>query len=223
MCLIFSVPINVVTLRHPPLQPPSFSDASKYEESKNPVVLISLNDVFKHDGEIELYVHEKMMELALEQAKVAKERGEVPIGAIVVREIDSTNECQRSFEILSHGRNEIEFLQDASAHAEMQALRSAASNIKNWRLLNATLYSTLEPCPMCLSAAQAFRVSEIVYGAPDLRLGAIETQMNLLELVKHPFHDTIKVTSGIKKEDCSNILVNFFRERRKQGQKKFRK
>jgi tRNA(adenine34) deaminase len=192
-------------------------------EPYHPVVIINLNDVSESDGVAELHVHEKMMELALEQAEEAKERGEVPIGAIVVREINSINECQRSFEILSEGRNEIEFLQDASAHAEMQALRSAASNIHNWRLLNSTLYSTLEPCPMCLSAAQAFRVSEIVYGAPDLRLGAIETQMNLLDLVKHPFHDTIKVTGGIKKEDCSNILVDFFRERRKKGTKKFRK
>ena len=179
-------------------------------------------------------IDEHIMGLALEQAKEAGEKyGEVPIGAIVIQPIDDDYQGEktrnkeelgiinRKVHIISHGRNEIETLQCASAHAEMQALRSAAQKLQNWRLLNATLYTTLEPCPMCLSAAQAFRISRIVYGAPDLRLGAIETYIKLLDY-PHPFHgsDALEVTGAVRAEEASKLLVNFFRERRKMGKRK---
>eukprot|EP00979_Chaetoceros_neogracilis_P018983 scaffold11575_cov287-Chaetoceros_neogracile.AAC.1 len=124
-------------------------------------------------------------------------------------------------EILSHGQNQIETYHDASAHAELQALRSAGRTVQNWRLLKATLYTTLEPCPMCLSAAQAFRVARIVYGAPDLRLGAVNTYMNLLDY-PHPFHDAeaLEVVGGVRSEEARLMLVQFFRDRRKEGKRK---
>lgn len=161
---------------------------------------------------------EYLMGLALEQAKIAGENGEVPIGALVAysssncwqNDISSTTDIT----IVSTGNNQIENLQDASAHAELQALRSAANAMQNWRLLNCTLYTTLEPCPMCLSACQAFRISRIVYGAPDLRLGATGTYINLLEH-QHPFHDSLEIVRGVRAEEAKELLVNFFRERRK--------
>jgi tRNA(adenine34) deaminase len=109
----------------------------------------------------------------------------------------------------------MEATHDASAHAEMLAMRQAAKRIGNWRLLNSTLYSTLEPCPMCLAAAQAFRVEEIVYGAPDLRLGAIETYIQMLEY-QHPIHNIDSVVPGILKEESANMMKSFFRQRRAQ-------
>lgn len=180
---------------------------------------ITTNDV--DEDEMELHIHQKLMDKALDEAKIAGKLGEVPIGAIIVQEeMHQLNPNERKFTILSKGQNQIETIHDASAHAELQAMRAASRNIQNWRLINTTLYTTLEPCPMCLSAAQAFRVSKIVYGAPDLRLGAVETHIQLLDVVKHPFHDNMEVLGGIKKDECGKILVDFFRQRRKQSKRK---
>jgi tRNA(adenine34) deaminase len=164
-------------------------------------------------------VDEYIMGLALDQAKIAGKNGEVPIGALVAyTSFNCTTHgdvpSSTNITILSTGTNQIENLQDASAHAEMQALRSAANAMQNWRLLNCTLYTTLEPCPMCLSACQAFRISRIVYGAPDLRLGATGTYINLLEH-QHPFHDSMEVVRGVRGDEAKELLINFFRERRK--------
>jgi tRNA(adenine34) deaminase len=152
--------------------------------------------------------HSQFMELALDQARKAESNGEVPIGAVVVeRSQDGT------FNVLSAACNLVETTNDASAHAELLALRKAAKRTKNWRLLNTTLYTSLEPCPMCLAAAQAFRVSSIVYGAPDLRLGAIETHIKLLE-VEHPYHTIGEVVPGVLAEESAAMLKSFFRSRR---------
>jgi tRNA(adenine34) deaminase len=149
------------------------------------------------------------MNLALLQAQQAGEKGEVPIGALVVQRRESGDLI-----ILSAAHNLVETRHDASSHAELLALRQAAKKIKNWRLLNTTLYTTLEPCPMCLSAAQAFRVSTIVYGAPDLRLGAIDTYIRLLD-VRHPIHNIDDVVPGILQEESSFLMRSFFRQRRR--------
>lgn len=170
-------------------------------------------------------IDEYLMGLALDQAKMAGKNGEVPIGALVAY---TSSNCtthgdapssSTNITILSTGENQIENLQDASAHAEMQALRSAANAMQNWRLLNCTLYTTLEPCPMCLSACQAFRISRVVYGAPDLRLGATGTYINLLEH-QHPFHDSMEVVRGVRGDEAKVLLINFFRERRKGKREK---
>jgi len=176
-------------------------------------------------------VHHHFMNLAVEQAREAARQGEVPIGALVVRDVTATvnNDNRKNdesnsnssnnmlhFEILASQHNRVETLYDAAAHAELLALRSAAHSGKNWRLLHTTLYSTLEPCPLCLSAAQAFRVSHVVYGAPDLRLGAVTTHMSLLDVAQHPFHNITTVTAGVRQEECGDLLRNFFRERRRK-------
>ena len=180
------------------------------------------------DDATEQEIHARLMGFALEEARRAGQMGEVPIGAIVVREIQpasvlSSRQSQnttnaREFELLSTGRNLVETNRDASAHAELEALKLAASRIGNWRLLNTTLYSTLEPCPMCLSAAQAFRCKSVVYGAPDMRLGAVETHIKLLD-EKHPYHD-VEAIGGILEEESADLLKNFFRRRRTQRRKK---
>lgn len=165
------------------------------------------------DGMNSTSVHSHFMDIALDQARKAESYGEVPIGAVVVE-----RSRDGSFKVLSQACNLVETTHDASAHAELLALRKAASTRKNWRLLNTTLYSTLEPCPMCLAAAQSFRVSSVVYGAPDLRLGAIKTHIQLLD-VQHPFHTIDEVIPDVLSEESSTLLKNFFRRRRQSSSK----
>lgn len=214
-----------------PLRNPSFSTtlASSAPLEPQPVTVVSIPIPFHaNETEQQTIVDEYLMGLALQQAEEAGNiYGEVPIGALIAQPAlhqyynsDGTSEKKSiQMEILSNGQNQIETYHDASAHAELQALRSAGRTIQNWRLLNATLYSTLEPCPMCLSAAQAFRVARIVYGAPDLRLGAVETYMNLLEH-PHPFHDCLEVVGGVRSDEARDLLVQFFRDRRKKSKDK---
>lgn len=156
-------------------------------------------------------IHNHFMDLALEQARKAGRKNEVPIGAVLIQ-----RNQDGSFDVLSQACNLVETRQDASAHAELLALQQGAKRIKNWRLSNTTLYTSLEPCPMCLSACQAFRVSSIVYAAPDLRLGAIETHIRLLD-VPHPFHTIGEVVTGIQQNRSADLLRGFFRERRKRN------
>ena len=172
----------------------------------------------------EIFVHNFFMNRALREAERAADLdSEVPIGAVVVRNqtdiylLQSGNdliEPQQVYEILAEQHNCVEKRFDASAHAEILALRDSAAMLQNWRLINTTLYSTLEPCPMCLSAAQAFRVHHIVYGAPDVRLGACGTFLDLLSIAQHPYHNISKVTSGIYANESAHLLRKFFRQRR---------
>ena len=155
-------------------------------------------------------IHSQYMGIALQQARKAAKKGEVPIGAVIVQQLGGDK-----YRIVAQAHNLVEARGDASAHAEMLALKQAARNQKNWRLQNATIYTTLEPCPMCLAACQAFRVQSIVYGAPDLRLGAIETHVKLLE-IPHPYHTIDPVVSGIGQEESAELLRDFFRKRRKE-------
>ena len=173
------------------------------------------------------------MGMALQQAQYAWDKGEVPIGAIIVREctddsnddsIQSTNSStttsRRTFQILSAAHNKVETNIDASSHAELLALRNGAQNLGNWRYpTNSRLYTTLEPCPMCLASIQAFRIDNIIYGAPDNRLGAIKTHMNLISVAKHPYHEIKSIVGGVREEECGDIMVRFFRERRELKKK----
>ena len=175
------------------------------------------------------------MGIALQQAQYAWNKGEVPIGAIIVREctddadsIQSTNSTsttnRRTFQILSAAHNKVETNIDASSHAELLALRNGAQNLGNWRYpSNSRLYTTLEPCPMCLASIQAFRIDNIIYGAPDNRLGAIKTHMNLINVAKHPYHEVKSVIGGVREEECGDIMVRFFRERRELKKKEKKK
>jgi tRNA(adenine34) deaminase len=163
-------------------------------------------------------IHDHFMDLALDQARKAGRKNEVPIGAVLIQRNrdDDDDDGSCCFDVLSQTCNLVETRQDASAHAELLALQQGAKTLKNWRLANTTLYTSLEPCPMCLAACQAFRVSSIVYGAPDLRLGAIETHIRLLD-IPHPFHTIDEVVPGVQQKKSADMLRNFFRERRRKN------
>lgn len=141
---------------------------------------------------------------ALELAQEAGRLGEVPIGAIIVRD----------GHILGQGYNLREVNQDATAHAEIQAIRQANQNLAAWRLEGATLYVTLEPCPMCAGAIINARIHRLVYGASDPKGGCAGTLMNLLE--DSPFNHQVQVESGVMEEACSQILTDFFRQLRQK-------
>lgn len=127
---------------------------------------------------------------------------------------ETTTSTSTTYHILASAGNRVETKSDASAHAELQALRSGAQQVHNWRLpQRTTLYSTLEPCPMCLAACQAFRLPTLVYGAPDLRLGAVETHLRLLD-IQHPYHNVSTVIAGVGGEESAALLRDFFRKRR---------
>ena len=145
------------------------------------------------------------MQLALREARHAYDRGEVPIGAVLIR----------NGQVISAGRNRVEELQDASAHAEMLTMRTGAAELRGWRLSNATLYCTVEPCPMCAAALQAFRVERLVYGAPNPRLGAFESAIRPARPVYDP---SIEVTSGVLAEESAELMRSFFRKRRERPQ-----
>lgn len=146
------------------------------------------------------------MKLALRHAQHAFREKEVPIGAVVV---------DGEGKVLSASRNRVEALKDASAHAEILALRRAATVQGNWRLLNCTLYTTLEPCAMCMGAAQSFRVKRVVFGAKDHRLGACGSWINLIESL-HPFQ-TVDIKGGILQDESSNLMKRFFHQRRREN------
>ncbi|NLI92865.1 MAG: tRNA adenosine(34) deaminase TadA [Peptococcaceae bacterium] len=146
--------------------------------------------------------HEDWMRLALEQAKKAYVLDEVPIGAVIVRD----------GEILSAAHNEKETNQDPTAHAEILAIRKAAEKVGHWRLENAILYVTLEPCPMCSGAMIQARIKQVVYGAIDPKGGAVESVIKVFR--ENLWNHQVEVTAGILEEECSDLLKQFFREKR---------
>ena len=133
---------------------------------------------------------------------------EVPIGAVVVE--------SESGRVLSTARNSVEKNVDGTAHAEMIAIQKAVKIVGNWRLNNCTLYTTLEPCPMCMGAIQSSRIGRVVFGAQDRRLGACGSWIDLVKENQHPFH-RVDVHGGICENECSDILKRFFRLRRSEG------
>ena len=150
---------------------------------------------------------EYFMQMALDEAKNAFDKQEVPVGAVLV--------CEN--QVIAKAYNQVESLQDATAHAELLCLRKASSFLKNWRLTETTLYTTLEPCSMCLGAILLSRVRRLVFGAKDKRHGACESWVNLLE-VKHPTHE-LEVSRYVLEEQSSFLLKEFFKLRRIQNGK----
>jgi tRNA(adenine34) deaminase len=144
------------------------------------------------------------MQLALANAKKAYQANEVPVGAVIV---DANNN------ILGQGWNQPVGASDPSAHAEIVALRLAANSINNYRIPDATLYVTLEPCAMCAGAMVHARIKRLVFGAKDPRTGAAGSVFNLTDSEK--LNHRIKVTSGILADECGNLLKEFFQARRK--------
>jgi tRNA(adenine34) deaminase len=143
-----------------------------------------------------------MMKIAMNLAQEAAAAGEVPVGAIVVKD----------GQIIGRGSNAPIGLHDPSAHAEIQALRDAAKKIGNYRLVDCTLYVTLEPCAMCTGAIQHARISRLVYGASDAKTGACGSVVNLMAETKLNHHT--EVTGGVMAEETASLLSSFFKERR---------
>ncbi|WP_133470972.1 tRNA adenosine(34) deaminase TadA [Paraglaciecola marina] len=149
----------------------------------------------------------KWMHHALKLANNAQLQGEVPVGAVLVQ----------SSKVIGEGWNQSISLHDPSAHAEMMAIREAGQTLKNYRLINSTLYVTLEPCSMCAGLLVHSRIKRVVFGASDFKTGAAGSVMNLLndERLNHQ----IEVTKGVLEEECSAMLSDFFRMRRAEKKK----
>lgn len=143
------------------------------------------------------------MQRALQLAHHAEAAGEVPVGAVLVRDE----------QIIGEGWNQPITANDPTSHAEIMALRSAAANINNYRLLNTTLYVTLEPCSMCAGALIHARVKRVVYGASDPKGGAAGSVFEILGTDK--LNHKIEVTNGVLAKECSDVLTHFFQQRRK--------
>ncbi|MBK5444289.1 MULTISPECIES: tRNA adenosine(34) deaminase TadA [unclassified Peribacillus] len=142
------------------------------------------------------------MKLALKEAEKAQMLNEVPIGALIV--IDD--------QIVSRGHNLRETEQNATAHAELLAINEACGSLGSWRLEKATLYVTLEPCPMCAGAILQSRLKRVVFGAHDPKAGCAGTFMDLLQ--DERFNHQCEVTSGVLRDECGGILTAFFKELR---------
>lgn len=157
----------------------------------------------QNDGSIVSPDDARWMQLALEQAQLALEAGEVPVGAVIIKDGQP----------VGSGFNRNLMDKDPTAHAEVVALRQAAARLGNHRLPGCTLVCTIEPCAMCAGAMVHARISRLVYGAADPKAGAAGS---VLEIANHPrLNHRIEVTPGVLAEECSELLRDFFAERRK--------
>ncbi len=146
--------------------------------------------------------HERWLGEALKEARIARDKGEVPVGAVVVHE----------GQIIGRGHNQVESLRDPTAHAEILAIGAAAGRADSWRLDGTTLYVTLEPCTMCCGAILLGRVGQVVFGASDRRAGAVVSTARLME--GNPYRHQVEVVGGILSEQCGDLLTAFFNQRR---------
>jgi len=144
------------------------------------------------------------MKEALKEAKKAFERDEVPVGAVLVQ----------NNKIIARGYNQVELLQDATAHAEMLCVTSGASHLGNWRLEKTTLYCTLEPCCMCAGAILYSRIDRLVWAAPDIRVGANGSWIDIFSK-EHPIH-TLEIVSRVLEAEAADLMRRFFQEKRKK-------
>jgi tRNA(Arg) A34 adenosine deaminase TadA len=145
---------------------------------------------------------EKYMKMALREAKKAGERGEVPIGAVLVR----------GNQVISKDHNRCIELNDPTAHAEILVLRKGGKVLGNYRLNGTAIYVTVEPCAMCVSAMVHGRISRLVFGTPEPKFGAVETKMKLLQ--NNSFYHRMETTRGILERECVEMLKSFFKKRR---------
>ena len=152
---------------------------------------------------------EEFMRQAIALAIQAGQAGEVPVGAIVVKD----------GMVIGRGFNAPIGRNDPSAHAEIQALREAAQHLNNYRLVDCTLYVTLEPCAMCSGAIQHARIARLVYGASDPKTGCCGSVVNLMAEEKLNHHCTL--SSGILADECGTLLSDFFRQRRQEKSKQY--
>jgi tRNA(adenine34) deaminase len=142
------------------------------------------------------------MEQAINLAHEAYTKNEVPVGAVLVKDN----------KIIGAGHNCPISTNDPTAHAEIIAIRNAAKNIGNYRLVNTTLYVTIEPCAMCFTAMIHSRIENLIFGANDIRWGAVNSMINLQEIAK--WNHKINTKSGLLQDQCSHIMKSFFKEKR---------
>jgi len=147
------------------------------------------------------------MRLALDQARRAFDENEVPIGAVIVHEN----------RIIAEAHNLRETLNDPTAHAEMIAMTQAAEVLGGWRLLDSTLYVTLEPCPMCAGAVIQSRLPTVIYGTPDPKAGACDSLFNITNDIR--LNHQASVLGGVLQDECQLILQHFFTKQRAMGKK----
>lgn len=147
-------------------------------------------------------IDEHWMQLALDQAQLAADNGEVPVGAVLVKDD----------QLIASGFNQPISSCDPSAHAEIVVLRAAAKHLSNYRLPGTTLYVTIEPCTMCVGALIHSRIERLVFGAPEPRAGAVVSAANLLE--GDQFNHRIAVTGGVLADQCGALIKQFFRQKR---------
>ena len=146
--------------------------------------------------------HEKWMELALEQARLAEEIGEVPVGAVLVKDN----------QLIASAHNQPISNHDPTAHAEIQLLRKAGKKLNNYRFPNTTLYVTLEPCTMCLGAMIHARISRVVFGAYDQKTGVCGSCQDLT--ASDCFNHSIELQGGVLVNECKELLQQFFKKKR---------
>lgn len=161
-----------------------------------------MNDGHAADFGTDFAADERFIGEALREAEQAAAQGEVPVGAVVVR----------AGRIVGRGHNRVEALRDPTAHAEILAIGAAGGEGESWRLDDATLYVTLEPCSMCCGAILLARVGRLVFGAADPRAGAVVSTARQLD--GNPYRHRVEVVGGVRAEDCGRILSEFFRARR---------
>ena len=145
---------------------------------------------------------ERYMRMALREAERAFDEGEIPIGCVIVKEGD----------VIGRGHNQVEMLKDATAHAEILAIGTASGKLENWRLDGATLYVTLEPCPMCAGAILNSRIGRVVYGSPDTRFGGCGTTVDVIS--GNALKRDVKVDGGLLADECLGLLKAFFQKMR---------
>ena len=145
------------------------------------------------------------MQLSIEQAQIAEENGDVPIGAVIVYQE----------QIIGKAYNQRQQLQDPTAHAEIIALTQAAAFMESWRLNGCTIYVTLEPCPMCAGALVLSRMDRLVYGCDDPKTGACKSLYNIVQ--DERLNHRLEVTSGVLADECSKLLQDFFQKRRTEN------
>ena len=147
-------------------------------------------------------IDNRYMKLAIDQAFIAEENGDVPIGSVIVFQN----------QVIGRAYNQKEQLQDPTAHAEIIALTQAAAFLESWRLHDCTMYVTLEPCPMCAGALVLARMNRLVYGCDDPKTGAVKSLYNIVQDVR--LNHSLEVTSGVLADECSALLQEFFQRRR---------
>ncbi len=150
---------------------------------------------------------ERYMKMAIDQAFIAEENGDVPIGCVIVYEN----------RIIAKAYNQREQLHDPTAHAEIIALTQAAEAVGNWRLHGCTIYVTLEPCPMCAGALVLGRLDRLVYGTDDPKTGAVQSLYNIVQ--DDRLNHRLDVTAGVLADDCKTQLQAFFQRRRQENAK----